>query len=196
MKCNRKKKYEADALACERMQETVEPLVEWFRENQRDLPWRKHVNAYRVWISEIMLQQTRVAAAIPYYERFIAALPNPAALAACEPDALRKLWQGLGYYNRVNNMQKAARIVCEQCSAAKICSSTASSSCKMPPLRSASSSSAAFHRFARNPATAFTCCSSSPASVSAVILSCPATPESDTTFKKIIRSGEKKRMPA
>ena len=61
-----------------------------------------------------MLQQTRVAAAIPYYERFIAALPDPAALAACEPDALRKLWQGLGYYNRVNNMQKAARIVCEQ----------------------------------------------------------------------------------
>ena len=62
MKCNRKKKYEADALACERLQETVEPLVEWFRENQRDLPWRKHVNAYRVWISEIMLQQTRVEA--------------------------------------------------------------------------------------------------------------------------------------
>ncbi len=61
-----------------------------------------------------MLQQTRVAAAIPYYDRFIAALPNPAALAVCEPDALRKLWQGLGYYNRVNNMQKAARIVCEQ----------------------------------------------------------------------------------
>ena len=57
MKCNRKKKYEADALACERLQETVEPLVEWFRENQRDLPWRKHVNAYRVWISEIMLKQ-------------------------------------------------------------------------------------------------------------------------------------------
>ncbi len=69
---------------------------------------------YHIWVSEIMLQQTRVAAAIPYYERFIAALPNPAALAACEPDALRKLWQGLGYYNRVNNMQKAARIVCEQ----------------------------------------------------------------------------------
>ena len=61
-----------------------------------------------------MLQQTRVAAAIPYYERFVAALPDPAALAACEPDALRKLWQGLGYYNRVSNMQKAARTVCER----------------------------------------------------------------------------------
>ena len=75
MKCNRKKKYEADALACERLQETVEPLVEWFRENQRDLPWRKHVNAYRVWISEIMLQQTRVEAVKPYFARFIKALP-------------------------------------------------------------------------------------------------------------------------
>lgn len=75
MKCDRKKKYEADALACERLQETVEPLVEWFRENQRDLPWRKHVNAYRVWISEIMLQQTRVEAVKSYYTRFLEELP-------------------------------------------------------------------------------------------------------------------------
>ena len=89
-------------------------LLQWFQANKRLLPFRQEPSAYHIWVSEIMLQQTRVAAAIPYYNRFIAALPDPAALAACEPDALRKLWQGLGYYNRVNNMQKAARIVCEQ----------------------------------------------------------------------------------
>ena len=61
-----------------------------------------------------MLQQTRVSAALPYYERFVAELPDPAALAACDPDKLRKLWQGLGYYSRVANMQKAAQIVCRQ----------------------------------------------------------------------------------
>ena len=81
MKCDKKKKYEADDLACERLQETVEPLVEWFRENQRDLPWRKHVNAYRVWISEIMLQQTRVEAVKSYYTRFLGELPDIKALA-------------------------------------------------------------------------------------------------------------------
>ena len=98
----------------ERLKAINGPLLSWYDSHARVLPWRETPEAYRVWISEIMLQQTRVAAAIPYYERFIAALPDPAALAACEPDALRKLWQGLGYYNRVNNMQKAARIVCEQ----------------------------------------------------------------------------------
>lgn len=92
----------------------AQPLLQWFQANKRLLPFRQEPSAYHIWVSEIMLQQTRVAAAIPYYNRFIAALPDPAALAACEPDALRKLWQGLGYYNRVNNMQKAARIVCER----------------------------------------------------------------------------------
>ena len=96
------------------MQPIAAPLLQWFDANKRLLPFLQEPSAYHIWVSEIMLQQTRVAAAIPYYERFIAALPDPAALAACEPDALRKLWQGLGYYNRVNNMQKAARIVCEQ----------------------------------------------------------------------------------
>lgn len=90
------------------------PLLYWFHQNKRLLPFRQEPSAYHIWVSEIMLQQTRVSAAVPYYERFIAALPTPAALADCPPDALRKLWQGLGYYNRVNNMQKAARIVCEQ----------------------------------------------------------------------------------
>ena len=96
------------------MQPIAAPLLQWFQANKRLLPFRQEPSAYHIWVSEIMLQQTRVAAAIPYYNRFIAALPTPADLAVCEPDALRKLWQGLGYYNRVNNMQKAARIICEQ----------------------------------------------------------------------------------
>ena len=96
------------------MQPIAAPLLQWFQANKRLLPFRQEPSAYHIWGSEIMLQQTRVAAAITYYNRFIAALPTPADLAVCEPDALRKLWQGLGYYNRVNNMQKAARIVCEQ----------------------------------------------------------------------------------
>ena len=79
------------------MQPIAAPLLQWFDANKRLLPFRQEPSAYHIWVSEIMLQQTRVAAAIPYYERFIAALPDPAALAACEPDALRKLWQGLGY---------------------------------------------------------------------------------------------------
>lgn len=96
------------------MRPIAPPLLDWFHENKRVLPFRQDPSAYHIWVSEIMLQQTRVSAALPYYERFIAVLPDPAALASCEPDALRKLWQGLGYYNRVSNMQKAARIVCEQ----------------------------------------------------------------------------------
>ena len=88
------------------MQPIAAPLLQWFQANKRLLPFRQEPSAYHIWVSEIMLQQTRVAAALPSYNRFIAALPPP--------DALRKLWQGLGYYNRVNNMQKAARIVCEQ----------------------------------------------------------------------------------
>lgn len=84
-------------------------LVEWFRANKRELPWRNHPAAYQVWVSEIMLQQTRVEAVKPYYERFLQALPDVRALAEAEEDQLLKLWEGLGYYNRVRNMQKAAR---------------------------------------------------------------------------------------
>ena len=69
------------------MQPIAAPLLQWFDANKRLLPFRQEPSAYHIWVSEIMLQQTRVAAAIPYYERFIAALPDPAALAACEPDA-------------------------------------------------------------------------------------------------------------
>ena len=91
-----------------RMKETVKPLVEWYRTNKRDLPWREKMDAYRVWISEIMLQQTRVEAVKPYYERFLRELPDVKALAEVPEDRLLKLWEGLGYYNRARNLKYAA----------------------------------------------------------------------------------------
>ncbi len=97
----------------EELYEAVEPLVHWFRENKRDLPWRHHVNAYRVWVSEIMLQQTRVEAVKPFYHRFMKELPTIEALAEAGEDQLLKLWEGLGYYNRIRNMQIAARQIVE-----------------------------------------------------------------------------------
>ena len=87
------------------------PLLSWYRANKRDLPWRKNVTPYRVWVSEIMLQQTRVEAVKEYFARFMAELPDVFALAACEEEKLLKLWEGLGYYSRVRNMQKAAKIL-------------------------------------------------------------------------------------
>ena len=90
------------------------PLLAWFDANHRVLPFRSDPTPYHVWVSEIMLQQTRVSAALPYYERFIAALPDIPALAACDEERLHKLWEGLGYYSRVRNLQKAARLVCEE----------------------------------------------------------------------------------
>lgn len=97
-----------------RMKETVRPLVGWFRENKRDLPWRRRVDAYRVWISEIMLQQTRVEAVKPYYERFLNELPDVQSLARVSEDRLLKLWEGLGYYNRARNLKEAARRIMEE----------------------------------------------------------------------------------
>lgn len=96
------------------LKETVQPLVEWFRENKRDLPWRKRMDAYRVWISEIMLQQTRVEAVKPYYERFLKELPDVKALAEVPEDRLLKLWEGLGYYNRARNLKEAACQIMEK----------------------------------------------------------------------------------
>lgn len=87
----------------------VRPLTEWYRKNKRDLPWRNQADAYHIWVSEIMLQQTRVEAVKSYYARFLKALPNVKALAEVDEEELLKLWEGLGYYNRVRNMQKAAR---------------------------------------------------------------------------------------
>ena len=89
------------------------PLLLWYRENARVLPWRSDPTPYRVWISEIMLQQTRVAAVLDYYRRFLEAVPTVADLAALPEDALMKLWQGLGYYSRARNLQKAARQIVE-----------------------------------------------------------------------------------
>ena len=91
-----------------RLKESTKALVEWFRENKRDLPWRERMDAYRVWISEIMLQQTRVEAVKPYYERFLEELPDVKALAEVREDRLLKLWEGLGYYNRAWNLKYAA----------------------------------------------------------------------------------------
>lgn len=90
------------------------PLLEWFRDNARTLPWRSDPTPYHVWLSEIMLQQTRVAAVLDYYRRFLAEAPTVADLAALPEDRLLKLWQGLGYYNRARNLQKAARIIMEE----------------------------------------------------------------------------------
>lgn len=89
------------------------PLLEWYHANRRVLPFRENPTPYRIWVSEIMLQQTRVTAMLPYYARFIAELPDVAALAACDEEKLHKLWEGLGYYSRVRNMQKAAKIIME-----------------------------------------------------------------------------------
>lgn len=114
MKCNEKENCKVEFGECERLHDMVEPLVEWFRENQRDLPWRKHVNAYRVWISEIMLQQTRVEAVKSYYTRFLEELPDIKALAEVPEDRLLKLWEGLGYYNRARNLKAAAQQVMEE----------------------------------------------------------------------------------
>ena len=91
----------------------VEPLIEWYEENHRILPWRASKNPYYIWISEIMLQQTRVEAVKPFFERFTQALPDVRSLAECPEDKLLKLWEGLGYYNRVRNMQKAAQNMVE-----------------------------------------------------------------------------------
>ena len=91
----------------------VKPLLVWYNENARDLPWRRVKDPYLIWVSEIMLQQTRVEAVLGYYERFTSALPTVTDLAVCPEDRLLKLWEGLGYYSRARNMQKAARIVCE-----------------------------------------------------------------------------------
>jgi A/G-specific adenine glycosylase len=91
--------------------ETIGYLLHWYDYNARILRWRTEPKAYYIWISEIMLQQTRVEAVKAYFDRFIEALPDIKALAECEEEKLLKLWEGLGYYNRVRNLQKAAKII-------------------------------------------------------------------------------------
>ena len=87
------------------------PLLNWYHQNSRPLPWRDPIVPYHTWISEIMCQQTRIDAAIGYYHRFLEALPSIAALADAPEQQLLKLWEGLGYYNRARNLQKAAQIL-------------------------------------------------------------------------------------
>ncbi len=88
-------------------------LLNWYRKCKRDLPWRRTEDPYRIWISEIMLQQTRVAAVIPYYERFLTLFPNASTLASAPEQKLLAAWAGLGYYTRARNLQKAARAIVE-----------------------------------------------------------------------------------
>ena len=97
-----------------RPEELPLPLLLWYRENARKLPWRETKDPYRIWLSEVMLQQTRVAAVLDYYRRFLEALPTVQDLAAVPDDVLMKLWQGLGYYSRARNLKKAAQVVAEQ----------------------------------------------------------------------------------
>lgn len=92
----------------------VEDLLEWYDANARVLPWRSEPEPYYVWVSEIMLQQTRVEAVKEYFARFIKELPDVAALAQVKEDELLKLWEGLGYYNRARNLQAAAKTVMEE----------------------------------------------------------------------------------
>jgi len=91
-----------------------EPLLNWYRDNHRELPWRNTDNPYHIWISEIMLQQTRVEAVKGYYQRFLDRLPDIQSLCLISEDELLKLWEGLGYYNRARNLQKAAKVIMEQ----------------------------------------------------------------------------------
>ena len=94
-------------------QQLASPLLAWYANNARRLPWRETKDPYRIWVSEIMLQQTRVEAVKGYYSRFMEALPDVAALAACPEDRLLKLWEGLGYYSRARNLKKAAEKIME-----------------------------------------------------------------------------------
>ena len=95
------------------LENIVEPLLTWYKKNARIVPWRENTEPYRIWISEIMLQQTRVDTVIAYYKKFLQAFPTIQDLAACEDEQLMKLWEGLGYYSRAKNLKKAAQVICD-----------------------------------------------------------------------------------
>lgn len=107
-----RKQGKRERIWCE-MRKIARDLLEYYDEHKRDLPWRGKVPAYYTWISEIMLQQTRVEAVKPYFERFTKELPSIEALASCDEERLMKLWQGLGYYSRARNLKKAAEQIME-----------------------------------------------------------------------------------
>lgn len=92
----------------------IKELRGWYQENARDLPWRRSSDPYAIWVSEIMLQQTRVETVIPYYQRWMAELPTLMALVSVDQDQVLKLWEGLGYYKRALNLHKAARVIADQ----------------------------------------------------------------------------------
>ena len=96
------------------MNRIAEILLDWYAREGRDLPWRRTRDPYRIWLSEVILQQTRVAQGMEYYLRFTERFPDVASLAAAPEDEVLKLWQGLGYYSRARSLQKAARQVVEQ----------------------------------------------------------------------------------
>ena len=95
----------------DKIRECAAPLTAWYQHAKREMPWRSDPAPYHVYVSEIMLQQTRVETVRPYYLRFITELPDFDALAACPEERLLKLWEGLGYYSRVRNMKKTAEIL-------------------------------------------------------------------------------------
>ena len=97
-----------------RFTELPERIVGWYRANRRRLPWREEVSPYRTLISEIMLQQTRVEAVKPYFERFLAVFPDIPSLADADDELLYKIWEGLGYYSRARNLKKCAREIVER----------------------------------------------------------------------------------
>ena len=96
------------------LEKLPQAILPWYGENKRDLPWRRDKEPYHVWLSEIMLQQTRVEAVKGYYARFLDVLPTISHLAACDDEQLHKLWEGLGYYSRVRNLKKAAIKIMEE----------------------------------------------------------------------------------
>ena len=98
----------------ERLTFSYGPLLSWYRVNKRALPWRENKDAYRIWISEIMLQQTRVEAVKPYFFRFMEHFPTVEALANAPDEELLKCWEGLGYYSRARNLKKAAIVIMEE----------------------------------------------------------------------------------
>ncbi len=94
--------------------EWQQALLVWYETNKRSLPWRTTSDPYRIWVSEVILQQTRVAQGLDYYNRFVKAFPTPEALANADEQEVLRLWQGLGYYSRARNMHRAARQICER----------------------------------------------------------------------------------
>ncbi|MFS8564353.1 MAG: hypothetical protein LVR00_08655 [Rhabdochlamydiaceae bacterium] len=96
------------------MQEVCQSLKEWFNEEKRALPWRENPSPYRVWISEIMLQQTQAAVVINYFEKWMQKFPTVAILAASSLENVMKAWEGLGYYSRARNLHATAKIIVEQ----------------------------------------------------------------------------------